>query len=80
MYMRIGKRGYVHGKMCICTYLYIIKVYINVRICTIVPMYAYVYTEIILRYAHEYAYIHMRIFWNMHAYRNTFLLKKMLLT
>ena len=31
-------------------------------ICTIVLMYAYVYTEIISRYAHNYAYIYKRMF------------------
>ena len=30
--------------------------------CTIVRMYAYVYTEIVLRYAHKYAYIYIRMF------------------
>ena len=48
-------------KMCICTYSTYLK-YIYICICKIVLIYAYVYTEIILRYAHKYAYIYMRMF------------------
>ena len=43
-------------------YSYIFKVYIFVYICTIVLMYAYIYTEIISRYAYKYAYIYILMF------------------
>ena len=59
MCMHVCMRGYMHGTN---VYLYIFKECMYVCIYTLLFIYAYIYTVIVLRYAHKYAYIYTRLF------------------